>query len=228
MQPRSIKVYDLTTFTLLDYPDTPAAIIWLAGCNMRCPYCHNRDVVFGQNELDFKEVLAFLHKRKNLLEGVVISGGEPTIHKDIVSICEKIKELGYKIKLDTNGSKPEVLKRLLQRDLLDYVAIDFKAPQSKYKNITNLDAYSQMIESIKLVQQASIKYEIRTTVHTDLLNEDDIGEIIDTLKSIDFSRTYYIQNFIDRGKTIERLPDQKQKLNTSFIQEDLHISFRNF
>ncbi|SMC08573.1 anaerobic ribonucleoside-triphosphate reductase activating protein [Nitratiruptor tergarcus] len=227
MQGDGIKIYDLTSFTLLDFPDTPAAILWLAGCNMRCPYCHNPDIVYGKNEKDFNAVVQFLKKRRGLLEGVVISGGEPTIHKDIETICATIKDLGYKIKLDTNGSLPQVLEQLLAKDLLDFIAIDFKAPKSKFLAITKSKSYENLIESLHLLNRYRIPYQVRTTVHTDLLDERDIEEIIALLEQIGYTKTYYIQNFINLGKTLLPLPEQKRKLLQNF-KASFPIAYRNF
>ncbi|BCD63053.1 pyruvate formate lyase activating enzyme [Nitratiruptor sp. YY08-26] len=227
MQGNGIKIYDLTSFTLLDFPDTPAAILWLAGCNMRCPYCHNPDIVYGKNEKDFSAIVQFLKKRRGLLEGVVISGGEPTIHKDIETICATIKDLGYKIKLDTNGSLPQVLEQLLAKDLLDFIAIDFKAPKSKFLAITKSKSYENLIESLHILNRYRIPYQVRTTVHTDLLDERDIEEIIALLEKIGYTKTYYIQNFINLGKTLLPLPEQKRKLSQNF-KASFPIAYRNF
>ena len=226
MQSDGIKVYDLTPFTLLDFPDTPAAILWLAGCNMRCPYCHNPDIVFGKNSKDFSEVVAFLRKRKGLLEGVVISGGEPTIHKDIVSICQKIKDLGYKIKLDTNGSLPKVVEELLQKGLLDFIALDFKAPKEKFIEITKSNSYKNLLQTLAIVVQSHIPYQVRTTVHTALLQEEDIQKIIDTLGAYNVEK-YFIQNFVDLGKTLQKLPAQIRVLQRNFVS-NIAIEYRNF
>ena len=226
MQSDGIKVYDLTPFTLLDFPDTPAAILWLAGCNMRCPYCHNPDIVFGKNSKSFDEVVAFLERRKGLLEGIVLSGGEPTIHKDIVSICQVIKDLGYKIKLDTNGSLPKVVEELLQKKLLDCIALDFKAPKEKFIDITKSNSYENLLQTLALVVQSGIPYQIRTTVHTALLQEKDIQKIIDMLVAYNVEK-YFIQNFVDLGKTLQKLPVQRKVLKQNFTST-MKIEYRNF
>lgn len=226
MQSSGIRVYDLTPFTLLDFPDTPAAILWLAGCNMRCPYCHNPDIVFGKNSKSFDEVVAFLERRKGLLEGIVLSGGEPTIHKDIVSICQTIKDLGYKIKLDTNGSLPKVVEELLQKKLLDFVALDFKAPKEKFIDITKSNSYENLLQTLAIVVQSHIPYQIRTTVHTALLQEEDIQKIIDTLVAYNVEK-YFIQNFVDLGKTLQKLPVQRKVLKQNFTST-MKIEYRNF
>ena len=226
MQSSGIRVYDLTPFTLLDFPDTPAAILWLAGCNMRCPYCHNPDIVFGKNSKSFDEVVAFLERRKGLLEGIVLSGGEPTIHKDIVSICQTIKDLGYKIKLDTNGSLPKVVEELLQKKLLDCIALDFKAPKEKFIDITKSNSYENLLQTLAIVVQSHIPYQIRTTVHTALLQEEDIQKIIDTLVAYNVEK-YFIQNFVDLGKTLQKLPVQRKVLKQNFTST-MKIEYRNF
>ncbi|BCD67292.1 anaerobic ribonucleoside-triphosphate reductase activating protein [Nitratiruptor sp. YY09-18] len=224
--PSSIKVYDFTSFTLLDYPDTPAAIIWLAGCNMRCPYCHNADIVLGKNRLSFEEVLLFLKKRRRVLEGVVFSGGEPTLHPYLTTMLRLTKELGYKNKLDTNASRPNIVQKLLEQKLLDFVAIDFKAPKEKYQQITGIDGYENFCKTLKIVQKFQIDYEVRTTVHSILLNETDINSMIRTLQNLDYQKTYFLQNFRDSSKNLMQLPEH-QPLNYKKISKQLPLHFRN-
>lgn len=130
-------VYDVTKFTHVDYPDHLACIVWFSGCNMRCDYCYNKDIVFAKNgEFSFEDVLKFLKTRVNLLDAVVLSGGEATSH-DLIEFCQAIKKLGFKIKLDTNGTDFKQVKQLLDLDLLDFVALDYKAPQEKFTQITH-------------------------------------------------------------------------------------------
>ncbi|HIE35436.1 MAG TPA: anaerobic ribonucleoside-triphosphate reductase activating protein [Campylobacterales bacterium] len=228
MQSSNIKVFGITRFTLLDFPNTPSAIIWMANCNMRCSYCHNPDIVFGENKKEFSEVLEFLKKRRRVLEGVVISGGEPTLHKDLKKICQAIKELDYKIKLDTNGSKPDCLKSLLEEELLDYIAIDLKATKNKYIDVTKRDLFDKVIESIKITNSSNIDFEVRTTIHTDLLNEKDIEEISKILKDIGFKGEFYIQNFIKANKLLGEIKDQKRILNLNHLNLAIKTNFRNF
>ncbi|WP_187646883.1 anaerobic ribonucleoside-triphosphate reductase activating protein [Nitrosophilus labii] len=228
MQDSGIKVYGLTTFTLLDFPDRPSCIIWLAGCNMRCPYCHNPDIVFGKNEKDFSEILKFLKKRRRVLEGAVISGGEPTLHKDLEKICKAVKDLGYKIKLDTNGSNPKLLKELLDEGLLDYVALDLKATKEKYQKITKTNFFDKTIESLKILNDSNIEFEVRTTVHTDLLNENDVEDISKILKNMNFRGKFYIQNFIKIEKLLEDMQNQKRILAIDKLNLAVEAGFRNF
>ncbi len=230
MQSDDIKIYDLTTFTLLDFPDTPAAIIWLAGCNMRCPYCHNPDIVLGRNELDFDSVLTFLQKRKNVLEGVVLSGGEPTIHPHLIQIAEDVKALGYKIKLDTNATRPKVLENLLQRDLLDYVALDFKASPQRYKEVTSLDGFFSFLHSLRLLQKSAIPFEIRTTVHPDLIRSEDMATMLRLLQEEGYRGSYFIQKFVHHTKLLGSLEESQENFDTSICEGNwpFTIAFRNF
>ena len=134
--------------SLIDYPQKLAATIFLVGCNFRCPFCYNPELVLPEKikEHSFfsqKEVLSFLKERKGLLEGVCLGGGEPTIHQDLPKFCQKIKKMGYLIKLDTNGSNPEMLKELIEKNLIDYLAIDVKAPKEKYLKVIGQKGCSQ-------------------------------------------------------------------------------------
>ena len=126
----SQPIYNITPFTLLDYPDKSACIFWYAGCNMRCLYCYNPEIVLGKGTATFSEAISFLKSRQGLLDAVVFSGGECLIHKNILDQIKTVKELGFLIKIDTNGSNPNVLKQLIKSNLIDYVALDFKGTKA--------------------------------------------------------------------------------------------------
>ncbi|WP_200764003.1 anaerobic ribonucleoside-triphosphate reductase activating protein [Nitrosophilus alvini] len=230
MQDSGLKlpIYDITSFTLLDFPELPACIIWIAGCNMRCSYCHNPGIVFGKGRKSVDDVKKFLKSRKNLLEGVVISGGECTLYKDIVPFCQMVKEMGFKVKVDTNASNFEILKELADNNLVDFFAIDFKAPKEKYKAITGYDGYENLLKSIKYLIQKKIKFEVRTTVHTSLLDKHDIMNIAKILHSFGYSGKYCIQNFRISEKMIGELDDQMQTLDISSLNLPVECEFRNF
>ena len=165
--------YDITPVTCLDFPGRVACILWYAGCNLRCPYCYNPEIVFGKPG-DMDEI-AFLEERKDFLDGVVLSGGECTLNPDILSICQKIKSMGLDVKIDTNGSNPKVVKALLDSNLIDYVAIDNKMPSYKtWKLPCGRSLFDSFVECVKVLQESKIQYEIRTTIHPELLSEDDI------------------------------------------------------
>ncbi|MDR1614920.1 MAG: anaerobic ribonucleoside-triphosphate reductase activating protein, partial [Campylobacteraceae bacterium] len=167
-------IFDITPFTMLDFPDHLACIVWFAGCNMRCSYCYNPHIVLGEGSIGTDELLDFLRKRTDHLEGVVLSGGECTLYSLLPELCRSIKELGFKIKLDTNGSKPQVLSLLLKNALLDFVSLDFKSSKTLFKTVTLSNFYDAFIESLQILQTNIVPFEVRTTVHADFLNEEAI------------------------------------------------------
>ena len=189
-----MKIGGLQKTSLLDYPEEVSAIIWTVGCNFNCPFCYNKDLVNGNvTEISEDEVISFLDKRKKMLDGLVISGGEPFLQKDITSFCEKVKKLGYLIKIDTNGTFPEKLKELIDKKLVDYVAMDVKAPKKKYDALSGVKtSISKVNKSIKIIQEKASNYEFKTTFVPDLLTKEDIVEIAKWLKG---SRLYYLQQF---------------------------------
>ncbi len=198
-------LFSITPFTLLDFPDTPACIFWFAGCNFRCPYCYNPEIVFGEGKVSEDEALSFLKKRRGLLEGVVLSGGEVTLYKNLPEFAKNIKELGFLVKLDTNGSNPAMLKTLLDQGLLDFVAVDFKAPKEKFEVVAKNSAFYKLIDSINLLQESKIEYEIRTTYHSELLCENDIKEILASVKTLGYKKPLFVQNALDDTPTITEL-----------------------
>ena len=219
-------IYDLTTFTHLDYPDHLACIVWFSGCNMRCDYCYNKDIVFAKNgKYDYNYVLDFLKSRQNLLDGVVLSGGEATSH-NLVEFCQHIKKLGFKIKLDTNGTNYLHVKELLDLDLLDYIALDYKAPKEKFQEITHSNKYKEFITTLNMLLEKDFDFEVRTTLHNDLLNVDDINLIIQDLHSRAYKKTYYIQNFLDTGTNIGNLKEAVSSFEKSDLLKLLEIEFR--
>ena len=183
-------IYDITKFTHLDYPDHLAAIIWFSGCNMRCDYCYNKEIVFAKNgAITMQETLDFLSSRVSLLDGVVLSGGEATAY-DLIEFCQAIKEMGFAIKLDTNGTYHNTVKTLLDLHLLDYVALDYKAPQEKFTQITHSRRYDKFSKTLDLLIASDIKFEVRTTVHSDLLSVRDINTIITDLIQRGYTKDY--------------------------------------
>lgn len=221
-------IYSITPFTLLDYPDKTACIFWFAGCNMRCLYCYNPDIVLGKGKLSFQETLKFLKTRVNLLDGVVLSGGECTLHKNIIKLIVEIKKMGLLVKVDTNGAKPKMIEFLMKEKLIDYVALDFKAPIDKFKSITKSNLYSNFITSLKLLISNTTPFEVRTTLHSSLLIQNDIQNMIDVLEELNYSGIYYIQNFVNDAKTLSELENSKQNsISTSFLKTKLAVVIRN-
>lgn len=190
--------------TLLDYPGKIACTVFLAGCNLRCPFCHNPSLVLpGRAEppaMGEGELLAFLKKRRGLLEGVCITGGEPTLHRDLRSLIGKISALGYPVKLDTNGTNPKMLRQLLEAGLLSYVAMDIKnAPGEYQKTCGGADVVEQVEESVEILRNAGIPYEFRTTVVKPLHSVDSMKALGQWLSG---AEAYFIQNFRDTGDLV--------------------------
>lgn len=183
--------------TLIDYPEKIACVIFLIGCNFRCPFCYSSELVLlekikNQPKISERDIFDFLKEKKGLIEGVVISGGEPTIHKNLLNFCKKIKELGYPIKLDTNGSNPDLLKDLIEKKLIDYIAMDIKASKEKYEEYSGVKIDIKKIEkSIKLLKEEKINYEFRTTLAPGLNYSDSI-KIVNWLKP---TKKYFLQRF---------------------------------
>lgn len=191
--------------TLLDYPGVLSCIVFTAGCNFRCPFCHNGELVVDTDDIELtkeEELFAYLKKRKNVLDGVVVSGGEPLIHKDIEDLIRKIKDLGYKVKLDTNGSNPDKLKDLIDKKLIDYVAMDIKMPLKKYETITKVKINTDLIKkSIDILMSSGIPHEFRTTIVKEFHTHSHIKEIC---KMIGKDELYYLQNYKDSDGVIEK------------------------
>jgi pyruvate formate lyase activating enzyme len=227
-----LPIYNVTPFTLLDFPGQTACIVWFSGCNMRCGYCHNPEIVKGKGKGTAEQVLSFLEKRKGLLDGVVLSGGEATLYKDIVDFTARVRRLGYAVKLDTNGTRPDIIQELLKNDLLDYVALDYKAPASKYRKVTATQLFRYFGETLsRLCWQDKVPFEVRTTVHTDLLDERAVAEIMEDLSTRGYRGVYYIQNYINNGKPmLENLPPQKKPLDVGKLPppKGFTLAFRNF
>lgn len=168
----------------IDFPHRLAAVVFTAGCNYDCGFCHNRHLLNTRDFMDDREVRTFLEKRAGLLDGVVLSGGEPTLQKDLVPFAGYLKELGYEVKLDTNGSNPTVVKTLLERNLLDYVAMDYKAPFARYAEICSGQADATPVqETLNILFASDIEWELRTTVIPQLSREDlyEMASAVDTL-----------------------------------------------
>ena len=196
-----IKIGGLQKTTLIDYPGRVAATIFLVGCNFRCPFCYSPELVLKdkikvQPKIPEGDFFRFLQKRKGMLEGVVICGGEPTIHKELPLFLEKIKRLGYLVKLDTNGSNPKMLSSLIKKELVDYVAMDLKAPKKKYNIVAGVEVNLENIEkSIDILREGVVDYEFRTTVVPGILKKEDIIEIARWLSP---AKKYYLQNFVPK------------------------------
>lgn len=194
----------LQKLTLLDYPTKTACTIFTSGCNFRCPFCHNASLVLDVNEgekYEADEVLAFLKKRVGLLDGVCVTGGEPLLQKDIKEFLKAIKEMGYAIKLDTNGYSPEKLMEIVEEGLVDYVAMDIKNCREKYSETAGIDIDMAKIEkSVSFIMTSGIDYEFRTTVVKEYHTLSDIERIAQWISG---AKRYFLQSFVDSGDLIK-------------------------
>lgn len=199
-----MQIHGLNKTTLLDYPEHVAATVFVGGCNFRCPFCHNSDLVLNPASQPFigeEEIFDFLNKRKNILSGVCISGGEPTLQPDLDEFIRKIKDMGLLVKLDTNGYRPEIIKGLVEKDLLDYIAMDIKSGVTGYKSaagITELD-WEKIAESIDFIMNSGVQYEFRTTVVKGIHKKQDFEEITNLIKGCG---SYFLQNYKDNENVI--------------------------
>jgi pyruvate formate lyase activating enzyme len=203
--------------SLIDYPEKICSIVFTQGCNFRCPYCHNAELVeahlFGEC-LSEEEIFAFLEKRRGKLDAVSITGGEPSIQPDLARFIQLIKEIGYPIKIDTNGSRPDVLKKLINQELLDYIAMDVKAPLKRYRKMTRSNIHPDKIkESIQVIMGSGVAYEFRTTIVKSLLTKSDLQKITTLIKG---ARLYVLQKFVS-----SKCLDEKLLGETTYSDEDL-------
>ena len=199
-----MKIGGLHKTSLIDYPGKICAIIFTQGCNFKCPYCHNPELV---NPEEFsalipeEEIFSFLEKRKKYLDAVSITGGEPLIQKDILEFLGKLKKLGFLIKIDTNGSLPEILQEIIEKNLVNYISMDVKGPLEKYDLIIGVKIDTEKIkESIELIKNSNIDYEFKTTVVKKFLDEKDFIKIGQLLKG---TKLYFLQKFVPT-KTVNK------------------------
>lgn len=189
-----MKLGGLQETSLLDYPGKVSAIIWTVGCNFRCPFCYNRQLVFGESEeIPFEKIDDLLEKRKGKLDAVSITGGEPLLHKDIEGLIRSIKDKGYLVKVDTNGSFPDRLKKLLAEGIVDYISMDVKATKEKYSLVAGVEVDMDAIDrSIQLIREKAPTYEFKTTVIPTFHTKEDIMQIA---RWIQGSEQYFLQQF---------------------------------
>jgi len=190
-----MRIAGIQKNSFVDYRGKVAAVIFTCGCNMDCFYCHNRDIICKEGKqclYSDGEILQLLAQRGKFLDGVVISGGEPTMQPDLEEFIKEVKQLGYPVKLDTNGTSPELVERLIQKQLIDFIAMDIKAPLDKYEEICCANVDMEKIEySIDLLMEEKVDYEFRTTVVPELL-EEDITRIASRISG---ARLYILQQF---------------------------------
>ncbi len=200
-----MQIHGLNKTTLLDYPGIVASTVFTGSCNFRCPYCQNADLVLdpmSQPLISEEDVLSHVKKRKGIIKGVCITGGEPTLQKDLREFIIKLKELDVLVKLDTNGYRPNVTRDLIEEGLIDYVAMDIKSSPEGYSDVAGIKIDISIIkESVDLIMTSGIDYEFRTTVIREFHNEETFKAIGEFIKG---AKRYYLQGYIDSERVIER------------------------
>ena len=229
----------LEKLTLIDYPGKVAAIVFTSGCNFRCQFCYNPMLVWPSKETESDQsqntaghprnkeqdnslslyseddLFLFLKNRAGKLDGIVITGGEPTLHRDLPEFIKKIKDLGYAVKLDTNGTNPEMIQKLLDAKLVDYLAMDIKAPENKYELVTGIPVNFQKIkESVKIIRESGLPYEFRTTILPVLLTGEDVENMGQLLQGAD---KWYLQKF----KADTELVNPEFKIEEPYSDDDM-------
>ena len=199
-----MNIIGLQKMTLLDYPGHVACTVFLQGCNFNCPFCYNSSLIKSSDDnfMSLDDLLNFLEKRKKVLDGVAITGGEPLLNPDIKELIKAIKEKGFKVKLDTNGSYPTLLKQLIDEKLVDYVAMDIKNTYEKYPLTTNSNVnVNDIKQSVSILLNSSIDYEFRTTVVKEFHNIEDFKIIGENIKG---AKNYYLQSYQEKDSVLNK------------------------
>lgn len=220
-----MEISGLIKNSFVDYPKNIACVVFTAGCNMNCWYCHNHDLISEtKGEIDEEYVFSLLEERKKFLDGVVITGGEPTLQPDLTEFIKKVKAIGLKVKLDTNGTNLSVVKNLVNAGLLDYIAMDVKAPLSKYSVITSVPNIQEIKDSIEYIKNCGVDYEFRTTFAPNLTS-DDIKQLV---KDIGFVKNYALQQYRKPEHIVKEIlkPHLPSELNA--LKEELGGLVNNF
>ncbi|MBN2410532.1 anaerobic ribonucleoside-triphosphate reductase activating protein [candidate division KSB1 bacterium] len=222
-----MKIAGLQKFSLIDYPGKISAVVFTRGCNFRCPFCHNPELVLPESYAELyppEKIFQFFDKRRNQLDGIVITGGEPTLQDDLIDFVKEIKKFGYLVKLDTNGSKPDVLEQMICEKLLDYISMDIKAPFDKYDLVCGVKSNPENIQkSIDVIKKSDIVHTFRTTVVKQFL---DYSDLIAIRELVGDNQKYVLQNFNKSGKIlnsklkeIEQYTDMEISNFQKFISE---------
>lgn len=225
-------IYGITPFSMLDYPQQIASIVWFSGCNFKCSYCYNTELIKEKvKKISTSKVFEFLKSRQGLIDAVVLSGGECTLY-NIYDFVKKIKDLKFKVKIDTNGTNPKLIEQLIKDNLIDYIALDYKSPQNKFNEITHSGISFELFkETLNLLINSNVTHEVRTTLCPNLIQENEVSNIADELKNIfHYSKTYYVQNYrfdhLEKDYNVEL----KNKIQEQIIGKNLgfQVEYRNF
>ena len=215
---------------MLDYPGKAACIFWFSGCNLRCRYCYNTSLASGKGDIRYTRETAqgFLEERAGFLDGVVFSGGECTLSSDLSYFAGVAKNLGYSVKVDTNGTSPEVVKRLIREGLVDYIALDYKAPQDLFGKMTRrVGLYEYFSQTLDYLIEIGFPFEVRTTIHPDLLAEGDVSRMNADLAARGYAHTHYIQPYFHTEDNLGRLSKPSRGFQSALLEWNVPYEFRN-
>ena len=213
---------------MFDFPNVKACVVLFAGCNMRCIYCYNTQIAAGEGKVGYDEFVDFLNSRKGEIDGVVFSGGECTLSEDFLDLAKNVKKLGFLLKIDTNGSNPNAIKKAVELNLIDFISLDFKADEENFKIITNSNLYENFLQTLRFLISKNFDFEVRTTVHSDFLDEKTIEKMAKILEFEGYKGEYFLQNFLYTGENFGCIGEPKSKFDPSKISSNLKISLRNF
>ncbi len=216
----SMNIKGLFKTSLVDYPGKVSSVIFTGGCNLRCGYCHNPDLALNSpvlEKIDAGEVLAFLKKRKGLIDGITVSGGEPAMDRGLLPFLEKVKALGLLIKLDTNGFFPRVISECLEKKLIDYAAVDVKTSPEKYPSLTGKDvSFADVLATLTILKKSKVDYEIRTTCVPGFVTVDDIKKIGEAVGKV---KKYYLQQFVNINILLDSGIKMLSPYTVDYLQE---------
>lgn len=225
---KELEIKGLEKLSVIDYPGKTCCIVFLAGCNFRCPYCHNPDLIERPGELESmtgEDVLEFMKSRRKWLDGVCVTGGEPCLHEGLEDFLRKVKKEGFLTKLDTNGTNPEMVERLVKEGLLDYIAMDVKAPPERYGEVTRSEVDIEKVrKSTEVIMRSGVDYEFRTTVVPKLFRKQDVEGIGSWLNG---AGKFFIQGF-RAGNTLDKAFEKEPAFTESELEELAEIARKHF
>lgn len=223
-----LPIYDITPHTLIDYEGKIAAIVWFAGCPLRCAYCHNPHMVFSKGSISADEALIFLSKRLGWNEGVVLSGGECLAYAGIERFCMELKSLGFAVKIDTGGLYPKKMAELATKGLIDDVAIDFKATKEKFYSVCGINGFYLFKETLFALLRSKVAVSVRTTVYADMICEEELSQMSQTLFEAGYKGVYTIQKAIIDKPTLANLRPPTASFDPKKINSKLPLRFIGF
>lgn len=224
-------VVSITPQTFLDFPGKIATVFWFARCNLRCPYCYNPHFVQLAEDTQYytlEKLRAFLNERRGFLDAVVMSGGECTLSPTLPQLCRLAKSLGLAVKIDTNGGRPEMIRALLDENLIDFVSLDIKTHGDAWSQFSDDQDFEEKVKvTLRHLLNSKISFEARTTFHPDIIDESTITQITQLLHAEGYKETFYIQSFYNGGETLGDIDPAPRKIRAEPIESPLPLEFRN-